>query len=178
MATTKKTTTSKSTTVAAAFPAKTAQAPAVVARAGKLLAAAADGVPGAGTKKETPKRTIGDKLNAADRAKKKDVLTVLADQTTAKKAAAKKAPAKARSAAAKRAEPTGTKKVATKSAKPATAQSGVPVREARTLGQLQKILATMPTSATWDVDRKFGKPAILVNNMRGRLIHEIHVLAK
>lgn len=193
-------------TPVATFPAKTAASPAaataipptVVAKGKRGFAALAEGVPGA-----KPAR----KAAAKPAAKKKDALTVLADQTTAKKAAAKpaakkaeapkrtvgdklnaaartKAPAKPRSAAAKRAEPAPTKKVATKAAKPATAPAAKPAKgeptqhQVKNVAGLIKFLSTMPSGGGFDVERKFGKAKIQVKNIRGRVIAEVQQIAK
>lgn len=168
----------------ATFPAKTAQAPAVVAgpMSGKGFAALADGVAGAEAKKTTARKPAAKKAVAAKAPAK------AAAKPAAKKAVAApavKAAVKPRSAAAKRATPVPVKAVAKKAAKPATAPAAVkpakgePTQHTvKNVKDLIKFLNTMPSGGSFDVDRKFGKAKIQVKNIRGRVIAEVQQIAK
>lgn len=178
----------------ATFPAKTAQAPAVVGGpiSGKGLAALADGIAGTAAKKAparkaaakpAAKKAVAAKAPAKAAAKKaparKDALTVLAEQTGAKSKAAKP-----RSAAAKRATPVPVKSVATKAAKPATAPVVKPVKgeptkhQVKNVAALIKFLSTMPSGGGFEVAKARGKSVLQVTNIRGRVIAEVTQVAK
>lgn len=169
MNSTKKASTSKTTTVAAAFPAKTAAAkpPTVVASGKRGFAALAEGVPG--LRSAAPAKTT----------RKASKAELKVDATKPSKKAV--AP---RSAAAKRAEPAPAKKVAAKAAKPATAPAAAPKKGEPTkhvvknVAGLIKFLSTMPSAGSYDVERKFGVPTIQVKNIRGRVIAEVQQLGK
>lgn len=169
----------------ATFPAKTAQAPAVVGGpiSGKGLAALADGVAGVAAKKATARKAAAKP--AAKKAVAAKAPAKTAAKPAAKKAVAAKAPAQPRSAAAKRATPVPVKAVAKKAAKPATAPAAVkpakgePTQHTvKNVKDLIKFLNTMPSGGSFDVDRKFGRAKIQVKNLRGRVIAEVQQIAK